>query len=209
MSPRVTVIDYGIGNIHSVLKALRHQGAEVTLATAPDAIAGADRLVLPGVGAFGDGMRALTARAQLDAIREYVLLSRPLLGICLGMQLLLAESEEFGHHRGLGLIEGSVRAIENRPTVKVPQIGWNRIVPPPGGSWDGTLLEPLPSGTMMYFVHSFTAAPTHETDRLADADYGGQRISAAVQRGNVIGCQFHPEKSGSAGLRVIDRFLTI
>jgi imidazole glycerol-phosphate synthase subunit HisH len=207
VSPRVTVIDYGIGNVHSVLKALRHEGAEVLLSGAPDDIVSAERLVLPGVGAFGDGMRALAERRQLEPIFEYARRGRPLLGICLGMQLLLAKSEEFGSYEGLGLIAGSVLAIEKRPHIKVPQIGWNRIVPRPGGSWRGTLLEPLEPGTMMYFVHSFTAVPADERDRLADADYGGQRISAAVQRGNVIGCQFHPEKSGSAGLRVIDRFL--
>lgn len=207
MSPRVTVVDYGIGNVHSVLKALKHEGAEVTLSAAPDAIANADRLVLPGVGAFGDGMRALAERGQVDAILDYARRGRPLLGICLGMQLLLGRSEEFGSHQGLGLIEGCVRAIEKHPSIKVPQIGWNRIFPRPGASWTGTILESLEPGTMVYFVHSFTAVPDRERDRLADADYGGQRISAAVQRDNVIGCQFHPEKSGSAGLRVIDRFL--
>jgi glutamine amidotransferase len=207
MSAHVTVIDYGIGNVHSVLKALRHEGAEVTLSAAPDAILAAERLVLPGVGAFGDGMRALRERGQVEPILEYAQRGRPLLGICLGMQLLLGKSEEFGFHEGLGLIDGNVRAIEKRPNVKVPQIGWNRIAPRPGGSWRSTVLEPLEPGTMMYFVHSFTAVPEREEDRLADADYGGQRISAAVQRNNVIGCQFHPEKSGSAGLRVIDRFL--
>jgi glutamine amidotransferase len=207
VSRRVTVIDYGIGNVHSVLKALVHQGAEVSLSSSPEAIIGAELLVLPGVGAFGDGMRALAERRQIDSILEYARAGRPLLGICLGMQLLLGRSEEFGDHRGLGLIDGCVRAIEKTPSIKVPQIGWNRITPRPGGSWQGTILESQTPGTMMYFVHSFTAIPEREEDRLADADYGGQRISAAVQRANVIGCQFHPEKSGSAGLRVIDRFL--
>lgn len=203
----VTVIDYGIGNLHSVVKALRHEGAEVQVTADPTAITAAERLVLPGVGAFGDGMRALAERRQIDSILEYARRGRPLLGICLGMQLLLAESDEFGWHRGLGLVEGRVAAITPRPGFKVPQIGWNRVVPRPGGSWQGTLLEPLVPGTMMYFVHGYTAVPAREADRLADADYGGERISAAIAHDNVVGCQFHPEKSGSAGLLVIHRFL--
>jgi len=206
-TPRATVIDYGIGNLHSVLKALRHEGAEVTLSADPRDVAGAERVVLPGVGAFADGMKGLAARGLVEPLRAYAETGRPLLGICLGMQLLLGESEEFGRHEGLGIVPGRVVEIRREAGFKVPQIGWNRIFPPNGAGWGETLLGALEPGAMVYFVHSFTAVPEREEDRLADSVYAGQRISAAVRRGNVWGCQFHPEKSGPAGLTIIRRFL--
>lgn len=209
MSSRVVVIDYGIGNLHSVLKALRHEGAEVTLTSDGATVEHADRLVLPGVGAFADGMRELRTRGLVEAIRAYVARERPFLGICLGMQLLLSESEEFGRHEGLDVIPGKVVKITPRAGVKVPHVGWTPIVPPEGGSWAGSILEGTPEGTMAYFVHSFTAVPTNESDRLADAWYGDYRVSAAVRRGPVVGCQFHPEKSGPAGLAIVRRFLSL
>jgi glutamine amidotransferase len=203
------VIDYGIGNLHSVIKALRHEGASVDVTSDPKAIREASRLVLPGVGAFADGMRGLGERNLIEPMREYVKTGRPFMGICLGMQLLLSESEEFGRHEGLGFIPGRVIAIEQREGIKVPQIGWNRLQPRPGGSWSGTVLEDLKPGTMAYFVHSFSAAPQEEQHRLADVHYGGQRLCAAVQKDNVVGCQFHPEKSGPDGLKIISRFLNM
>lgn len=202
----MTVVDYGIGNLHSVLKALRHHGAEVRLTSDPRDVPCADRIVLPGVGAFADGVKGLRSRGLFEPLQAFAGTERPFLGICVGMQLLLTESEEFGRHEGLGLVPGRVVAIP-RTGLKVPQIGWNRIYPPPGDDWGGTPLEPLQPGTMVYFVHSYTAVPSEERDRLADSDYGGHRISAAVRRGSVWGCQFHPEKSGAAGLKILERFL--
>lgn len=207
MSSKVMVVDYGIGNLHSVVKALRARGADVAVSSTASEVAAAERVVLPGVGAFPDGMARLRERHLDQAIRTFVRTERPFLGICLGMQMLMSGSEEFGQHEGLDIIAGQVRAIVPEPGLKVPQIGWNRIAPPPGATWRDTVLEPLPTGAMMYFVHSFTAVPTRQEDRLADAAYGGNRISAALRRGSVTGCQFHPEKSGELGLRVIDRFL--
>jgi imidazole glycerol-phosphate synthase subunit HisH len=204
---RVVVIDYGLGNLHSVVKALRHIGAEPAVTSDPAEVASAERVVLPGVGAFADGMRRLNERSLTPAVHRFVETQRPLLGICLGMQLLLSRSDEFGSHPGLGIVDGSVVALTHSPGLKVPQIGWNRIAPPAGVDWKGTVLERLPPGAMMYFVHSFTAAPARETDRLADTTYGGARVSAAIQRDNVVGCQFHPEKSGAAGLTILERFL--
>ena len=206
-TPRATVIDYGIGNLHSVVKALRHEGAEVTVSADPRDVAAAERLVLPGVGAFADGMKGLAERGLVEPLRAYAGTGRPLLGICLGMQLLLGESEEFGRHEGLGIVPGRVVAIRREAGFKVPQIGWNRIFPPNGAGWGGTLLDALEPGAMVYFVHSFTAVPERERDRLADSVYASQRISAAVRRDNVWGCQFHPEKSGPAGLTILGRFL--
>lgn len=207
MSPKVTVIDYGIGNLHSVQKALRHEGADVTLSAEPAVVRAAERLLLPGVGAFGDGMRELKARGLVQPILDAVGQGTPFLGICLGMQLLLSESEEFGRHEGLGLIPGKVVLLTPQAGFKVPHIGWNRLTPPPGRDWKGSVLEDVAPGTATYFVHSYSAVPEQEAHRLADVDYGGFRISAAVKKGNITGCQFHPEKSGPVGLQILKRFL--
>ncbi len=209
MSKHVVVIDYGIGNLHSVIKALQYFGAEVTVSPDPAVIKSANKVVLPGVGAFADGMAGLVSRGLDDALRQYVLTERPLLGICLGMQLLMSRSEEFGLHEGFGFIQGDVVAIPKAPTRKVPQVGWNELRVPNGRSWKNTVLEHTDEHTMMYFVHSFTAIPTHEADRLADVDYDGVRVSAAVQRDNITGLQFHPEKSGPKGLVVVETFLKV
>jgi len=207
MTARVTVVDYGIGNLHSVVKALRHEGAVVSIAGDATGVAAADRLVVPGVGAFADGMRGLSDRGLVEPIQRYAESGRPLLGICLGMQLLLGESDEFGTTEGLSIVPGRVIEIRREPGFKVPQIGWNRIYPATGANWAGTILESIEPGAMVYFVHSFTAVPARNEDRLADATYAGQQISAAVHRGNVWGCQFHPEKSGPTGLGILRTFL--
>lgn len=205
---RVTVIDYGVGNLHSVVKALRHEGAEVVVSAEPSEVSTAERLVLPGVGAFADGMKGLGDRNLITPLKDFVRTGRPFLGICLGMQLLLSESEEFGQHSGLDLIPGRVAKIPANPGLKVPQIGWNRIFPAPEGKdWRASILRNIEERSMFYFVHSFTAIPTNENDRLADADYLGVRISAAVCRDNITGCQFHPEKSGPLGLHILAAFL--
>jgi glutamine amidotransferase len=203
---KVVVVDYGIGNLHSVVKALRHEGGDVTISSDAGEITTAERLVLPGVGAFGDGMRELTERKLIEPLRAFVATGRPFLGICLGMQLLLDESEEFGRREGLGIIPGKVVAIPSTKGLKIPHIGWNEIAPPPGQTWEGSLLAEVPVGTSVYFVHSFAAVP-EEQYRLADALYGGFRVSAAIRKDNVTGCQFHPEKSGPVGLRVVNHFL--
>lgn len=211
MSARVVVVDYGVGNLHSVEKAFRHAGAEVVISSDAAAVAGADRLVLPGVGAFADAMRELAARGLVEPVKAHAATGRPFMGICVGMQLLLAESTEFGRHAGLGIIPGTVEKIPDAG-VKVPHVGWNAITPPHAGAWRGSPLEDIDAETpapMVYFVHSYNAVPTNEDDRLADAAYGNVRVCAAVRRGNVVGFQFHPEKSGPVGLRVLSRFLTV
>ena len=208
MNVNVTVVDYGIGNIHSVVKAFRHVGADVRLTSEPDVIEGAHRLVVPGVGAFADGMNRLKELGIDAPIRRHANSGRPLLGICLGMQLLMTRSQEFGDHEGLGIIEGTVIPLMPADGFKVPQIGWNSIHPVgPGDRWTHPLFAGLPASPMLYFVHSYTASPARETDRLADADYGAQRVSAALARDNVIGFQFHPEKSGTLGLEILHRFM--
>lgn len=210
-SPEVILVDYGVGNLLSVRRGFEHCGATVNLTGDPDVILAGDRVVLPGVGAFGNGMQALHERNLVPVIREVVSRGVPFLGICLGMQLLLDESEEFGMTAGLGLIPGQVRAIPNRSTtgdpLKIPHIGWNSIEPCGQSIWDETLLADNQRGDAMYFVHSFMACPANHKDHLADSIYGGHRISAVISKENVTGCQFHPEKSGELGLRILRRFL--
>ncbi|HXG69639.1 MAG TPA: imidazole glycerol phosphate synthase subunit HisH [Gemmatimonadaceae bacterium] len=210
--PDVVVVDYGMGNLLSVRRGLEFCGATVEVTGDPAAILAAPRVLLPGVGAFANGMGELR-RAGLDqVVHEVAGQGTPLLGICLGMQLLFDDSEEFGATRGLGLIPGRVVALPTRTrenkAQKVPHIGWNALLPSDrGGSWDGTLLENLVPGHAAYFVHSFMASPNDAALRLADCQYGGAPVSAVVVSGNVAGCQFHPEKSGEVGLKVLRRFL--
>lgn len=209
--PTVTVIDYGIGNLLSVARAFEHCGANVMLTDDAKNIADADYLVLPGVGAFADGMVGLTERGLVEPIKVFAAKERPFLGICLGMQMMLDESEEFGASEGLGLITGKVVAIpavgSNFYPHKIPHIGWNEINAPTGISWKGTILGSTPENSSFYFVHSFTAMPVLFEHRLADCNYNGQLISAAIRKDNLYGCQFHPEKSGKAGLNVVRAFL--
>ena len=172
----------------------------------------AERLVLPGVGAFGDAMEALGRRGLIEPVQEYAKSGRPFLGICIGMQLMFDGGEEFGDHEGLGLIPGRVVAIPDTDAHgqphKVPHIGWTRLdAPDTTPSWDDTILAGLSADDWVYFVHSFAAIPTDDRHRLADSDYGGRTISAVVRRGSLWGCQFHPEKSGSVGIAVLSRFL--
>jgi glutamine amidotransferase len=208
---RVTIVDYGIGNLYSVRRAFETCGAEVTASSDPARIGEAERLVLPGVGAFADGMRGLEERHLVDPIRRYAASGRPLLGICLGMQMLATASQEFGVHQGLDLIPGRVLPlplldVEGRPH-KIPHIGWTRLLRPPGVLWSGTPLEDTPDGEAVYLVHSFAVVPDSEGDRLAGCLYGGHTVCTAIRRERVFGFQFHPEKSGKAGLAIVRRFL--
>lgn len=208
----VAVIDYGVGNLLSVSRALSHCGARVHVTADPAAILSADRVVLPGVGAFANGMAALREAGLDRVVQQVAEAGTPLLGICLGMQMLLDGSEEFGASDGLGLIPGRVVQIPTQTITgevqKIPHIGWGILVPPIGQAhWQGGLLTGVKPGESVYFVHSFMALPTAQADRLADCVYGGIQVSAVVQRGRVAGCQFHPEKSGEVGLRLLNSFL--
>jgi glutamine amidotransferase len=202
-----------MGNLLSVRRGLEHCGATVTVTADPDVILSARLVVLPGVGAFADGMVELRRRALDVVVREVSARGTQLLGICLGMQMLLDESDEFGTTAGLGLIPGRVIPVpsttaDNRPQ-KIPHIGWNALVLPEGREdWENTLLQDVKLGEAVYFVHSFAASPTDSDHRIADCLYGGIPVSAAIGRENVFGCQFHPEKSGEVGLKVLQRFLS-
>lgn len=209
----VTIIDYGIGNLLSVARAFEHCGASVLMTNDPMKITNADYLVLPGVGAFADGMLGLTELGLVEPIKTFAARDRPFLGICLGMQLMLDESEEFGANEGLGLIPGKVVAIpavgSNGAPHKIPHIGWNEICAPAGISWEESILKNTPENSSFYFVHSFTAVPALPEHRLADCYYNGQVIAAAIRKDNLYGCQFHPEKSGEIGHTIINTFLKL
>jgi len=211
-APEVTVIDYGVGNLLSVQRGLEHCGARVIVTEDPKLILAATKLVLPGVGAFGNAMQALAALGLIEVIREVAERSTPLLGICLGMQLLLEESEEFGITTGLGLIPGRVVPV---PTTslsgkiqKIPHIGWSALQPSEFSSgWNGTLLQDNKIGDAAYFVHSFMACPADPVHRIADCVYGGYQVPAVIGREQITGSQFHPEKSGEVGLKILRRFI--
>ncbi len=214
MSKLVTIVDYGIGNIFSVTRALEHCGAKALLTDKPEDILAATSLVLPGVGAFSNGMEGLRARGLIAPLQEYAASGKPLLGICLGMQMLFTASSEFGHHEGLNIIEGNIVPIDpvdaDGTRLKVPHIGWSELrATPEGPEWNSSILKYTEAQAHCYFVHSYTAVPVSPSHRLADTYYGSCQISAAVAKDNVFGCQFHPEKSGTTGLAIIKGFLEI
>lgn len=210
----VAIIDYGLGNLLSVRRALEHCGATVEITAEPEVILNASRVVLPGVGAFANGMKALHQHGLDKVVRQVAIKNTPLLAICLGMQMLLDESEEFGLTPGLGLIPGSVIPIpairvDGTPQ-KIPHIGWSALVPPSrGDKWCSKYLELLKPGEEVYFVHSFMAAPLHSEHLIAESIYGGVSIPAVIGYKNIIGCQFHPEKSGDVGLKILRKFIDI
>ncbi len=207
-SPTVVIVDHGAGNLSSVRFACEAVGLRAMISTSAGALPSADAVILPGVGAFGRAMAALEERGLVEALRAFAAGGRPLWGICLGMQLLMEESKEFGQHRGLGLVPGRVVGFARRGhrshPVKVPHIGWNRIVAPGSApsAWAGTPLAGLADGTSMYFVHSFCVAPADSASTLSVTDYAGSRFCSSFQHGSLFGCQFHPERSGRAGLTV-------
>lgn len=208
-----TIIDYGVGNLYSVTRAVEHVGGRARFADCAESIDTASCLILPGVGAFGAGMAGLRERGLIDAIRKYAASRRPLLGICLGMQMLLERSYEFGIHEGLGLIPGEVVRMElssGRTGAKIPHVGWSALKPVQGvDSWRNTPLEAVQLGEVAYFLHSYMAQPALTSDRVADIRFGGLDIPAVIGRGRVFGCQFHPEKSGTTGLKILERFLAL
>jgi glutamine amidotransferase len=206
-----TVVDYGVGNLFSIGRAVETCGGRVTITGDPDEIRKASRIILPGVGAFGDGMAGLDSNCLSEAIKESARAGTPLIGICLGMQMLLDTSDEFGSHAGLGLISGAVKPLpetsEGGARHKIPNIGWQALREHATGRWRDSILDGSAPDAEMYFVHSFAAEPLDEADMLATYDFSGHTICAALERDNIAGCQFHPERSGPAGLAVIARFL--
>ena len=199
----VAIVDYGVGNLFSLKSSLASIGAEVTVTGDADVIRSADRIILPGVGAFGDAAAKLRESGLDNVVIDEAKKGKPLMGICLGMQLLLEKSFEYGEHEGLGLIKGEIRPITDviPEGLKVPHIGWNALT---FKGEKSPIFKYINEGDHVYFVHSFYGADCDESV-IATAEYGAT-LTAAVARDNVYGCQFHPEKSGDVGLRILKAF---
>ena len=201
----IAIIDYGVGNLFSLQSSFAAIGQEAVVTNDPEIIAKADRLILPGVGAFEDAAKKLRDSGMADVIKTEVAAGKPLMGICLGMQLLLEKSYEYGEHEGLGLIGGNVRPIADviDPELKIPHIGWNRLIV----KRQSPLFKYLNDGDCVYFVHSYYAADCDESVTTV-AEYSAE-LTASVEKDNVYGCQFHPEKSGDVGLKILKAFCEI
>ena len=200
----VAIIDYDAGNIRSVEKAVRYLGKEVTVTSDPEKILAADRVILPGVGAFGDAMKRLHAMGLVEVIRQVAERGTPFLGICLGLQLLFEKSEESPGVPGLGLLQGEILRLPELPGLKVPHIGWNSLKYPN----PGRLFRGIPEDSYVYFVHSYYLKAQDEGIVTATTEYG-TLVHASVESGNLFACQFHPEKSSETGLTILENFLSI
>lgn len=199
----IAIIDYGMGNLHSVCKAVERLGYEAVVTGDPEQILAAEGAILPGVGAFGDAMEHLRESGLDEVVKQYAASGKPMIGICLGMQLLFSSSEEHGQHEGLGLLPGSV--VRFRGDYKVPHMGWNRLSYKQSES---PIFKGMEEEGHVYFVHSYHAKPERESDLLAVTDYY-QPVTAIVGRDNVYGMQFHPEKSGDIGMKLLGNFLIL
>lgn len=208
-NPTATIIDYGVGNMMSVTSAVDVVGGTPIMSSDEKVIAKADRLILPGVGAFKDAMDDMHASGLVEQVQEFAKSGRPILGICLGAQMLLSTSEEFGLHQGLDLIKGAVVKIPETDTdenlQRIPHVGWQSL--DTANSWDSTVLNGLEPGVDVYFVHSLHPVPNDPKDVYGTCQYGGHTINGAIGHDNVWGCQFHPEKSASTGLTILHNFL--
>jgi glutamine amidotransferase len=215
MTKTLAVLDYGTSNLYNISKALRAVGATPVITRWQDEVERADGIVLPGVGAFGEAMHQLRIERLVEPLRRLAQAGHPILGICLGMQLLFSTSEENGLTEGLGLIPGPVvrlpRADRDGKTIKIPQMGWNCLLPPDhltgNHPWARTILDGLPERPHMYFLHSFVSVPEVATDIAAVSAYEGFELVSVIQRSAIVGCQFHPERSGPLGYAVLRRFV--
>lgn len=200
----IAVIDYDAGNIKSVEKALQFLGAEVTVTRDPEVLLNADKVILPGVGAFGDAMARLNEYGLVDVIKKIVDKGTPFLGICLGLQLLFDSSEEAPGVKGLSILSGKIVRFSDEFGLKIPQIGWNALSFPK----ESVLFEGVKEGSFVYFVHSYYLVADELSDVAATTEYGNH-VHAAVSRGNVYACQFHPEKSSSVGMQILKNFINL
>lgn len=202
-TPRAAIVDYCAGNLFSVVQACRHAGLSPCVTADAADLHSADAVILPGVGAFGEAMASLARLDLIGPLVDYAASGRPLAGICLGMQLLMSESEEFGRHYGLNILEGSVERLPATKETRIPNVGWRKIEPPRGETaWPHAALEETPLGAYMYFVHSYRVRPAKPSVALSETRFGQERFCSSVAQGNVWGFQFHPEKSGPLGLRI-------
>jgi len=221
-SPRVAIVDYGLGNLFSVAHACAATGSTPVITSSEAEILNSDAVILPGVGAFGDAMQSLRGLDLIGPLRDAATSGKPLMGICLGLQLLMTESFEFGNHRGLNIIEGQVVRFqdpqEGDKILKVPHVGWNGIFRPPGArdgggliagetdAWKNTPLECIHDGELMYFVHSFYVVPERDNVISSVSRYGDHEFCSSLMAESVFGSQFHPERSGPEGLKMYNSF---
>ena len=206
---KISILDYGVGNIKSIKNAISSLGSHPVLINNYNEIVNSDFLILPGVGAFGSAMNILREKNFDKAIYEFVNKGNPFLGICLGMQMLFDKSTEFDTNKGLGLIKGDVEKIPVEKKYRLPNIGWNHLNKPLNVKWEGTILKNIVIDDRVYFVHSYCANPENKNNLIANSTYFEKVFCAAVQRDNIIGVQFHPEKSGEIGLKILNNFINI
>lgn len=204
---KIVIVDYGVGNLRSLIRAFEHFGADTVITEEADKISLADALVLPGDGAFAAGMEGLKVRGLIKAVLDFAKGNKPLLGICLGAQILMSLGYEFGKYRGLGLISGKVVKFKKNIGAKIPHIGWNNIYPARKKEWKGTILEGVKPQSNVYFIHSYIIVPEDKNTVLALTNYGSSEFCSVVGKGQIWGCQFHPEKSGDVGLKIISNFI--
>lgn len=209
MLVKVAIIDYGMGNLFSVQRACEHANMEALITSEKEEILSADAIILPGVGAFGDAMRNIRKLDLAGLLKDLAIGGKPFMGICLGMQLMMSESEEFGSNRGLDVFTGKVIKFPEKKLssdrVKVPQVGWNKLkrgdIP-----WENTLLSGIDEGEFMYFIHSFYVVPQSKDIILSITDYEGIKYCSSIVSGNIFACQFHPERSAEKGLDIYKKF---
>lgn len=213
MGKNVVIIDYQLGNLFSVRQACEYLGYHAAVSSDPEDLKKADYVILPGVGAFADAMNNMQSLGFIESIHDYVDKGKPLMGVCLGLQLLLTESEEFGNTRGLDIIPGVVKKFKSTgpddKVYKVPQIQWNTIQQPAGFSWQNTPLQCCRDGDFMYFVHSFYADPSDRQYVLSESEYSGLQYCSSLKKDNVFATQFHPEKSGLYGVNIYKEWFTL
>lgn len=208
---QVAIIDYNLGNVKSMCNAISEIGANYILTKDPQVILAADGLILPGVGAFKHGMQQLEELGLIEVIQAYIQTSKPFLGVCLGMQMLFDESDEYGFCKGLGLIEGKVEKLNIPTKGKLTHVGWNSIINLNSheNDWEGTILQGMEPKTDVYFVHSYAAKPSNDEYILSVTSYNDSVFCSSVKKGNIYGCQFHPEKSAQSGLAILNNFIAL
>ena len=209
MKIKVGIIDYELGNLLSLSRAFIHLNANPIIINYPDEIQSMDLLILPGVGAFPDGMEMLIKKHFPEAIKGFIKTGKNFMGICLGMQMMLTKGYEHREAEGLGLIEGSVKPLPKDLCIKVPNINWHEIIKPNGVSWENSIFKNTIETTSFYFVHSFYAEPIDKNNILSETSLGQFKFASAIQNNNIIGTQFHPEKSGKHGLKILETFLKL
>lgn len=208
--PVIAIIDYGVGNLRSLIRAFEHFGVDVTITEDTDKVKSSDAIVLPGDGAFAAGMKGLAIRNLTVPVKQFVKDGKPVLGICLGAQILLSVGYEFGKFAGLDLIGGKVVKFPKlEGSEKIPQIGWNSLKKPADVNWRKTILDKVKTGSNVYFIHSFIMETEDKQNILAYSAYGDCEFASVIHKNSIWGCQFHPEKSGQVGLKIINNFIKI